>query len=109
IYPDYVIKYISYTSIILSPYCDSFTSSTNTSLYSYSDVYIKKSNLINNYFKSISSLFKSLIGTKTSNTDQSSINRQQDEVQTVQTISFIVPFPQICVYKNHKNNDNNNH
>ncbi|CAG8846299.1 16115_t:CDS:2, partial [Gigaspora margarita] len=47
---DLIIKYISYTSIILSPYYDSYISSTNTSLYSYSfDIYIKKSNPVNDF------------------------------------------------------------
>ncbi|CAB4384447.1 unnamed protein product [Rhizophagus irregularis] len=104
-YPDFAIKYISYTSIILSPYCDFIRNSTNTSLHSYSNVYIKKSNPVNNYFKPISSLWTR------SKTDQSSTSQQE----VVQTISFIVPFPRICVYKNQKNNGskkndrNNNH
>ncbi|GBC04374.1 hypothetical protein RclHR1_05650002 [Rhizophagus clarus] len=101
-YPDFVIKYISYTSIILSPYCDSIKSSTNTSLYSYSkNFYIEKSKENNYINKLISSLFKRLTMTNSNTNRQSSIMKQKE----VQTISFIVPFPQICVYK--KNNDSN--
>ncbi|RIA84731.1 hypothetical protein C1645_831819 [Glomus cerebriforme] len=89
-YPDFLIKFITRTSFILSPACNAIKRSTNTSLHSHLSICIKKSNLGNDYFKSISSFFKSLI----------QYLRIQEEVQT---ISFIVPFPQICVYQNHKN------
>ncbi|RIB14130.1 hypothetical protein C2G38_2248442 [Gigaspora rosea] len=91
-YPDFIIKYISCTSIILSPYCDSITSSTNTSLHSYTDICIKKTNLVDDYFKLISSSFNSLTQSL----------RNQEEVQK---ISFIVPFPKICVYKDRTENN----
>ncbi|PKY49663.1 hypothetical protein RhiirA4_545423 [Rhizophagus irregularis] len=95
-YPDFLIKFITRTSFILSPACDAIKRSTNTSLYSHLSIRIKKSSLGNDYFKSISSFFKSLIQKL----------RIQEEVQT---ISFIVPFPQICVYhKNHKTENNQN-
>ncbi|CAB4444692.1 unnamed protein product [Rhizophagus irregularis] len=42
-YPDYIIKYISSTSIMLSPYCRSIRNSKNTSLHSYTNIYIKES------------------------------------------------------------------
>jgi hypothetical protein len=71
-YPDYIITYISRTSIMLSPYCLKIGNSKNSLLHSYTDIYIKRSNMENNYFKPISA--------------------------TYQTVSFVVPFPQICVY-----------
>jgi hypothetical protein len=96
---DFLIKYISFTSIILSPYCNSLSSSTNTSLNSYSDnISIKKSNL---YFKSILSLYKKLI---------QYLEEHLWIREEIQTISFIVPFPQICVYQDDsKNNDRENY
>ncbi|CAB5355561.1 unnamed protein product [Rhizophagus irregularis] len=94
-YPDFLIKYISCTSIILSPYCNSMRRSTNTSLNSYSK-FIKKSDLNDKYFKSISSLYKLI---------QNHLWIHEE----IQTISFIVPFPQICVYQDdyHEAEDNN--
>ncbi|RGB39355.1 hypothetical protein C1646_664684 [Rhizophagus diaphanus] len=60
-YPDFIVKYILSTSIILSPYCNKIKNSKNTSLYSYSkNIYIKESNMDNNYFKFKSSLLKEL-------------------------------------------------
>jgi hypothetical protein len=95
-YPDFIIKYISYTSIILSPYCDGIRSSKNTLLHSYTNIYIKESNMDNNVFKSISALYKGLI-------------RHLKIEEEIQTVSFIVPFPQICVYKDDpKINDSKN-
>ncbi|CAB5314681.1 unnamed protein product [Rhizophagus irregularis] len=94
-YPDFLIKFITRTSFILSPACNAIKLSTNTSLYSHLSIHIKKSSLGNDYFKSIYSFFKSLIQNL----------RIQEEVQT---ISFIVPFPQICVYQNHKNHKTEN-
>ncbi|GBC10699.1 hypothetical protein RclHR1_09830008 [Rhizophagus clarus] len=86
-YPDFIVKYILSTSIILSPYCNGIKNSKNTSLYSYSkNIYIKESNK-DNYFKFISSFLKELW--------------IREETQTV---SFIVPFPRICEYN--KYNDN---
>jgi hypothetical protein len=91
-YPDFIIKYISSTSIMLSHYCNGIKNSKNTSLHSYTDIYIKGSNMENTYFKPISRLIRYL--------------RIKEEIQTV---SFIVPFPQICVYQNDsKNNDHEN-
>ncbi|CAB4380596.1 unnamed protein product [Rhizophagus irregularis] len=79
-YPDFIIKYISSTSIMLSPYCIGIEDSKNTSLYSYANIiYIKKSNIE----KPISAKYEK--------------------------VSFIVPFPQICVYQvDSKNNDYEN-
>jgi hypothetical protein len=95
-YPDFIIKYISCTSIILSPYCDRIGNSKNTSLHSYTDIYIKESNMENKYFKLISAKFKGLI-------------QYLRIKEVVQTVSFIVPFPQICVYQDDsKNNDDEN-
>ncbi|PKY27184.1 hypothetical protein RhiirB3_415813 [Rhizophagus irregularis] len=94
-YPDFLIKFITRTSFLLSPACNAIKRSTNTSLYSHLSIRIKKPSLGNDYFKSISSFFKSLIQNL----------RIQEEVQT---ISFIVPFPQICVYQNHKNHKTEN-
>jgi hypothetical protein len=95
-YPDFLIKFLTRTSIILSPACNAIKRSTNTSLNSHLSICIEKSNLGNDYFKSISSFFKRLIQNL----------RIQEEVQTV---SFIVPFPQICVYQDDsKNNDHEN-
>jgi hypothetical protein len=95
-YPDFIIKYISCTSIILSPYCNAIRNSTNTSLHSYTqNIYIKESNMDNTVFKSISALYKGLIQRL----------RIEEEIQTV---SFIVPLSQICVYKDDsKINDSN--
>ncbi|UZO29101.1 uncharacterized protein OCT59_022591 [Rhizophagus irregularis] len=93
--PDFLIKFITRTSFLLSPACNAIKRSTNTSLYSHLSIRIKKPSLGNDYFKSISSFFKSLIQNL----------RIQEEVQT---ISFIVPFPQICVYQNHKNHKTEN-
>src|ERR1043165_2193545 len=92
-YSDFIIKYISSTSITLSPYCNGIRNSKNTSLRSYaSDIYIKGSNIENKYFKPNSGLIRYL--------------RIKEEIQTV---SFIVPFPQICVYHDDsKNNDHKN-
>jgi hypothetical protein len=96
-YPDYIIKYISCTSIMLSPYCLKIGNSKNTSLYSYTDIYIKESNMENNYFKPIFAAYKRLI-------------RYLSIKEEIQIVSFIVPFPQICVYQdNSKNNDHKNH
>ncbi|EXX51430.1 hypothetical protein RirG_261790 [Rhizophagus irregularis DAOM 197198w] len=99
-YPDYIIKYISRTSFILSPYCYNIKYSKNTSLYSYTDfIYIKESNMKNNYFKSISTIYEWLIQHL----------RIEEEIQV---ISFIVPFPKICVYQDDSKNDDeteNNH
>ncbi|GBC32108.2 hypothetical protein GLOIN_2v1882411 [Rhizophagus irregularis DAOM 181602=DAOM 197198] len=79
-YPDFIIKYISSTSIMLSPYCIGIEDSKNTSLYSYANIiYIKKSNIE----KPISAKYEK--------------------------VSFIVPFPQICIYQvDSKNNDYEN-
>ncbi|UZO21537.1 uncharacterized protein OCT59_013927 [Rhizophagus irregularis] len=96
-YPDYIIKYISYTSIILSPFCNNIRNSKNTSIHSYTNIYIKESHMDKNVFKAISSIYKWLIQHL----------RIKEEIQTV---SFIVPFPQICVYQDDsKNNDHENH
>ncbi|PKY40909.1 hypothetical protein RhiirA4_539200 [Rhizophagus irregularis] len=96
-YPDYIIKYISYTSIILSPFCDNIRNSKNTSIHSYTNIYIKESHMDKNVFKAISSIYKWLIQHL----------RIKEEIQTV---SFIVPFPQICVYQDDsKKNDHENH
>ncbi|PKY20804.1 hypothetical protein RhiirB3_524567 [Rhizophagus irregularis] len=95
-YPDYIIKYISYTSIILSPFCNNIRNSKNTSIHSYTNIYIKESHMDKNVFKAISSIYKWLIQHL----------RIKEEIQTV---SFIVPFPQICVYQDDsKNNDHEN-
>ncbi|GES73543.1 hypothetical protein GLOIN_2v1784920 [Rhizophagus clarus] len=92
-YPDFMIKYISSTSIMLSPYRLRIGNSTNTSLNSYTDIYIKESN----YFKPISATYIRLIRCL----------RIKEEIQTV---SLIVPFPQICVYQDDfRNNDHENH
>ncbi|PKB97999.1 hypothetical protein RhiirA5_432136 [Rhizophagus irregularis] len=73
-YPDFIIKYISSTSIILSPYCIRIGNSKNPSLHSYANIiYIKESNTNNNVFKPISANYE--------------------------VVNFIVPFPQICVYQ----------
>ncbi|CAB4411304.1 unnamed protein product [Rhizophagus irregularis] len=96
-YPDYIIKYISYTSIILSPFCNNIRNSKNTSIHSYTNIYIKESHMDKNVFKAISSIYKWLIQHL----------RIKEEIQTV---SFIVPFPQICVYQDDsKKNDHENH
>jgi hypothetical protein len=94
--PDYIIKYISRTSIMLSPYCLEIVNSENSSLHSYTDIYIKESNMKNKYFEPISAKFKGLI-------------QHLRIKEVVQTVSFIVPFPQICVYQDDsKNNDHEN-
>ncbi|PKY58906.1 hypothetical protein RhiirA4_550202 [Rhizophagus irregularis] len=92
-YSDFLIKYMAYTSIMLSPICNSIRSSRNTSLNSYLNNCIKKSS--SNYFKSISSLYGRYL------------NKSQEETRT---ISLIVPFPQIfCEYQDDtENNDKNN-
>ncbi|PKY56327.1 hypothetical protein RhiirA4_476554, partial [Rhizophagus irregularis] len=95
--PDFIIKYISSTSIILSPYCWRTENSKNASLHSYRDIYIKGSNMENNYFKPILAIYKGLIR----------YLRAEEEIQTV---GFIVPFLQIYVYRDDsKNNDHENH
>jgi hypothetical protein len=95
-YSDYLIKYMAYTSIMLSPTCNFIESSRNTSLNSYLNNCIKKSNLGSNYFKFIFSLY-----------DQYLIKSQEE----TRTISLIVPFPQIfCEYiKNNDYKTENNH
>ncbi|GES75057.1 hypothetical protein GLOIN_2v1842993 [Rhizophagus clarus] len=96
-YPDFIIKYISCTSIILHPYCKDIGNSKNTSLHSYINIYIKESNMKNTYFKPISALYKGL-------------TRYLRIKEEIQTVSFIVPFPKICVYQDDsKNNDHKNH
>ncbi|PKY53295.1 hypothetical protein RhiirA4_471419, partial [Rhizophagus irregularis] len=60
-YPDYIITYILRTSIMLSPYCNSIGNSKNTSLHSYTDIYIKGLNMENSYFKPILAIYKGLI------------------------------------------------
>ncbi|GBC02522.1 hypothetical protein RclHR1_04660015 [Rhizophagus clarus] len=96
-YPDFIIKYISRTSIMVSPYCGCIGDSKNTSLHSYTNiVYIKESNAENNYFKHISATYKRLI-------------RYLRIKEEIHTVSFIVPFPQICVYQDDsKYNDHEN-
>ncbi|PKY26308.1 hypothetical protein RhiirB3_513186 [Rhizophagus irregularis] len=96
-YPDFIIKYISYTSIILSPFCNGIRNSKNTSLHSYTNVYIKESDIDNNVFKSISALYKGLI--------RHLKNLKIEE--EIQTVSLIVPFPRICVYKDDHEIDDN--
>ncbi|CAB5217097.1 unnamed protein product [Rhizophagus irregularis] len=84
-YSDFLIKYMAYTSIMLSPNCNSISSSRDTSLNSYLNNCIIKSHLGSNYFKSISSLYDRYL------------NKSQKETRT---ISLIVPFPQIfCEYQ----------
>ncbi|RGB27721.1 hypothetical protein C1646_768761 [Rhizophagus diaphanus] len=101
-YPDYIIKYISYTSIILSPFCNNIRNSKNTSIHSYTNIYIKKSHVDKNVFKSISSIYKWLI-------QHLRIIWHLRIKEEIQTVSFIVPFPKICVYQDDsKNNDHEN-
>ncbi|UZO17953.1 uncharacterized protein OCT59_009282 [Rhizophagus irregularis] len=95
-YSDYIITYILRTSIMLSPYCNIIGNSKNTSLHSHV-IYIKESNMDNIIFKFISELYNGLI-------------RYLRIKEEIQTVSFIVPFPQICVYQdNSENNDHENH
>ncbi|GBB89835.1 hypothetical protein RclHR1_16670003 [Rhizophagus clarus] len=95
-YPDFIIKYISSTSIMLSPYFWWTGNSKNASLHSYRDIYIKGSNMENNYFKPILAIYKGLIR----------YLRAEEEIQIV---NFIVPFLQIYVYQDDsKNNDHEN-
>ncbi|CAB4376721.1 unnamed protein product [Rhizophagus irregularis] len=83
-YPDFIIKYISCTSFILSPYSGRIGNSKNTSLHSYTkDTLYAKESYINKLIQNL---------------------RVKEEIQTV---SFIVPFPQICVYRD--DNDHDNH
>ncbi|CAB4391084.1 unnamed protein product [Rhizophagus irregularis] len=71
--------------------------SKNISIHSYTNIYIKESHMDKNVFKAISSIYKWLIQHL----------RIKEEIQTV---SFIVPFPQICVYQDDfKNDDPENH
>ena len=87
-YSDLVMKYILHTSILLDPLFSSIKNTTNTSLYAYSkDIHIKKSTLSNNYVKSLFLSFYKLL---------SHYIKRQEETPT---ISFIVPFPQICNYQ----------
>ncbi|GBB94860.1 hypothetical protein RclHR1_02430001 [Rhizophagus clarus] len=95
-YPDFIIKYISYTSIILSPCCNSIRNSKHNSLHSYTNIYIKESNMVNSVFKFISALYNGLI-------------RHLKIEEEIQTVSFIVPFPQICVYKGDDHETEDNH
>ncbi|GBC34279.1 hypothetical protein GLOIN_2v1842993 [Rhizophagus irregularis DAOM 181602=DAOM 197198] len=82
-YPDFIIKYISCTSFILSPYSGRIGNSKNTSLHSYTkDTLYAKESYINKLIQNL---------------------RVKEEIQTV---SFIVPFPQICVYRDDNDHDN---
>ncbi|CAB4411306.1 unnamed protein product [Rhizophagus irregularis] len=117
-YPDYIIKYISYTSIILSPFCDNIRNSKNTSIHSYTNIYIKESHMDKNSFKSISSIYKWLIRhlrIRREKEEWENIKKRNSQriigaPEEIQTVSFIVPFPQICVYQDDsKNNDHENH
>ncbi|CAB4392886.1 unnamed protein product [Rhizophagus irregularis] len=95
-YPDFIIKYISSTSIMLYPHYWVTENSKNTSLHSYTDICIKGSNMENSYFKPILAIYKGLIR----------YLRVEEEIQIV---SFIVPFLQIYVYQDDsKNNDHEN-
>ncbi|UZO01477.1 uncharacterized protein OCT59_012575 [Rhizophagus irregularis] len=95
-YPDFIIKYISSTSIMLYPHYWVTENSKNTSLHSYTDICIKGSNMENSYFKPILAIYKGLIR----------YLRVEEEIQIV---SFIVPFLQIYVYRDDsKNNDHEN-
>ncbi|GBB88159.1 hypothetical protein RclHR1_01470007 [Rhizophagus clarus] len=94
-YPDFIIKYISYTSIILSPFCNGIRNSKNTSLHSYTNIYIKESNMDKNVFKSISALYKRLF-------------QHLKIEEEIQTVSFVVPFPRICVYKDEIEDNHDN-
>ncbi|RIA90148.1 hypothetical protein C1645_849677 [Glomus cerebriforme] len=109
-YPDFIIKYILCTSIMLTPYRKKIGDSKNTSLHSYTDIYIKRSNIDNTVFKSSSAVYKLLVRylRPISAIYEWLIQhlRIDDEIQTV---SFVVPFPQICVYQDDsKNNDHEN-
>src|SRR4051812_27651036 len=81
------MKYILYTSILLDN-CPSIKNSSNTSLYAYSSINIKKQNC---FVKSFIHYFSAKI---------------QDTQVTSRTpmISFIVPFPKICRYQKKDNN-----
>ena len=74
------MKYILHTSILLNPSCSSVENSTNTSLYAYSIISIKKSN----YY-----LSKYLIH----------YFKKQKTQETTPTISFIVPFHEMFKYQ----------
>ncbi|CAB4437896.1 unnamed protein product [Rhizophagus irregularis] len=108
-YSDFLIKYMTYTSIMLSPTCNSIKSSRNTSLNSYLNNCIRKSHLGSNYFKSISSLYDRYLN----KSQEETRNKSREETRT---ISLIVPFPQIfCEYQEYQdelddteNNDKNN-
>src|SRR5437764_7789709 len=92
------MKYILLTSILLNPLCSSVEKSINTSLYAYSkDIYIKKSTSpSNNYVKNLFSSFYKIL---------SHYLKKQEEIPTIPTISFIVPFPQICNYQDNNTKD----
>ncbi|PKY59850.1 hypothetical protein RhiirA4_482956, partial [Rhizophagus irregularis] len=95
--PDYIIKYILHTSIILSPYCDGIENSENTWIHSYTNIFIKESHMDNNIFKSINKWLTWHL-------------RNLRIKEKIQVVRFIVPFPQICVYQNNsKNNNYENH
>jgi cation transport ATPase len=86
---------------MLSPYCRSIRNSKNTSLHSYTNIYIKESHIGNKVLKSISAIYKWLI-------------QHLWIEEEIQTVSFIVPFSQICLYQdnfevNNHETENNNH
>ncbi|GBB86462.1 hypothetical protein RclHR1_01290006 [Rhizophagus clarus] len=94
-YPDFIIKYISCTSIILHPYCKDIGNSKNTSLHSYINIYIKESNMKNTYFKPISALYKGL----------TRYLRIKEEIQTV-ILGYAQAF--FIVLRSNSINDDNN-
>ncbi|GES79935.1 hypothetical protein GLOIN_2v1882411 [Rhizophagus clarus] len=97
-YPDFIIKYISCTSIMLSPYCNDIGYSLYSNSHTYTDIYIKESKMDDNNSKFILTLYKGL--------SRYLLGKEEE----IQTVSFIVPFPQICVYHDDsKYNDHENH
>ncbi|GBB87756.1 hypothetical protein RclHR1_14240005 [Rhizophagus clarus] len=91
-YPDFIIKYISCTSIILPLYCNGIKYSENASFQSYTKyISIKESKMDKKNFKSILLRLIRYSGVKMVE-------------KKIQTVSFIVPFPQICIYNETENN-----
>src|SRR4051812_19763688 len=93
------MKYILHTSILLDPFISKVKNSANTSLYAYSkDTHIKKSTLSNNYVKSLFLSFYKILSHY--------IKRKETQITpTIPTISFIVPFSQICNYQDNDTKD----
>jgi hypothetical protein len=88
--PDVEKQYVLHASIVLDPSFSDFKISTNTSLRAYSKIIYIKYPSIENLMISFYEGFKNLLAR---------CLPQEEERNRIKTVSFVVPFPQICKYE----------